>query len=94
MESEANPPIKKGAHKRGIAFRSKLQPHWPQIKAWREGDTTWREIVEKLAALGVTTYESNVHVFYKRKMKNAARALGLQPYPTDPPPTIESPLAP
>lgn len=61
----------------GIPYRSKMQPHWAQIKTMREGGSTWPEIVEKLEELGVSTQPHGVQQYYKRKTQIKRGGLGL-----------------
>lgn len=74
----------------GKPFRSKLLPYYNDIKAWRSERLTWREIAEKLTAIGVATQSHSVHEFFKRQMKET-EVLG---FPTQHQSVVQPSIAP
>ena len=50
-------------------FHSKLNPHFDLIRSLRRHRKTWKQIVDELAGLGMTTCQSAVLEFYKRHSK-------------------------
>jgi len=79
VESAAGNP--QGVITRGKPYRSKLQEHWPAIRALRARRKTWQEIAEELEREhGCRTQRQSVMEFYRRKIKGRV-PLGFEPEP-------------
>ncbi len=64
----------------GVPYRSELEPHWGEIRAWRAERWTWQAIADGLAAAhGLRVHRTGVQKYFARRVRRTVEPLGFAP---------------